>query len=113
MNGITFGAYSTVVRFMKGMFQSRPTVPNTQKDEKVLSHLKTIPNRNGATLKDLVSAQRGQTIHMPNLEGTISNDSQITFVMSKPIEQTKPGVKSAHIKFTSYSVDPPFFWSLH
>lgn len=72
------------------MFQSRPTVPNTQKHEKVLSHLKTIPNTKGATLKNLVSAQRGLTIHIPNLEGMISNDSQITFIMSKPIEQTKP-----------------------
>ena len=39
---------------------------------------------------------------MLNLEDMISTESQ----MSKPIKQTKPGAKSVHIKFTSYSVDP-------
>ena len=33
----------------------------------------------------LVLGQRGQTIHMLNLE------SQIAFVVSKPIKKTKPG----------------------
>ena len=55
----------------------------------------------------LVSAQRVQTIHkLLNLEDMINTESQITFVMSKPIKQTKAGVKSVPIKFTSYSADP-------
>ena len=48
----------------------------------------------------LVLGQRGQSIHILNLE------SQIAFVLSKPIKKTKPGVKSVHIKFTSYSAGP-------
>ena len=52
----------------------------------------------------LVSAQRGQTIHMLNLEDMINNESQITF-MSKPIKQTKAGIKSVHIQFPSYPAD--------
>lgn len=54
----------------------------------------------------LVLGQRGQSIHMLNLE------SQIAFVLSKPIKKTKPGVKSVHIKFTSYSAGPTHVWSL-
>ena len=119
VNGITFGAHPTDTRFLKGVFESRPTVSRyteTWDVGTVLRHLKTIPNTKDATLKDLtlktvmlvslVSAQRGQTIHMLNLEDMISTESKITFVMSTPIKQTKPGAKSVHIKFTSYSVDP-------
>ena len=47
----------------------------------------------------LVLDQRGQSKHTINLE------SQIAFVLSKPIKKTKPDVKSVHIKFTSYSAD--------
>ena len=54
-------------------------------------------------LISLVSAQRGQTIHMLNLEDMINTESQITFAMSKPGKQTKAGVKSVHIQFTSYA----------
>jgi len=43
---------------------------------------------------------------MLNLEDMTNTESQITFVMSKPIKQTKAGVKSVPFKFTSYSADP-------
>ena len=43
---------------------------------------------------------------MLNLENMISTESQITFMMSKPITQTKAGVQSVHVKFTSYPADP-------
>ena len=79
VDGITFGAHPTVTRFLKGVFESRPTVSRyteTWDVGTVLRHLKTIPNAKDATLKDLtletvmlvslVSAQRGQTIHMVN-----------------------------------------------
>lgn len=51
-------------------------------------------------LISLVSAQRGQTIHMLNLEDMINTESQITFAMSKTGKQTKAGIKSVHIQFT-------------
>lgn len=119
VNGITFGAHPTVTRFLKGVFESRPTVSRyteTWDVGTVLRHLKTIPTTRDVPLKDLtlktvvlmslVSAQRGQTIHMLNLEDMTSTESQITFVMSKPIKQTKPGTKSVHVQFTSYPADP-------
>ena len=42
---------------------------------------------------------------MLNLEDMINTESQITFAMSKPDKQTKAGVKSVHIQFTSYPAD--------
>ena len=102
---LTWGAHPTVTRFLKGVFESRPTVSRYTETWDV----GTVPNTKDVTLKDLtlktvmlvslVSAQRGQTI-------MISMESQITCVMSKPINQIKLGAKSVHIKFTSYSVDP-------
>jgi len=92
VNGITFGAHPTVTRFLKGVFESRPTVSRyteTWDVGTVLRHLKTIPKTRDVPLKDLtlktvvlmslVSAQRGQTIHMLNLEDMTSKESQITF----------------------------------
>ena len=120
MNGITFGAHPTVTRFLKGVFESRPTVSRyteTWDVGTVLRHLKTIPTTKDVPLRDLtlktvmlmslVLAQRGQTIHTLNLEDMTNTESQITFVMSKPIKQTKAGVKSVPVKFTSYSAEPP------
>ncbi len=66
-----------------------------------LSYLQTIPNSEDVSLKDLslktamlgslVSAQRGQTIHYLNLNDMISSETSITFELSKPVKQSKPG----------------------
>ena len=45
-------------------------------------------------------------LHTLNLEDMVNTESQITFVMSKPITKIKAGVKSVHIQFTSYPADP-------
>lgn len=42
---------------------------------------------------------------MPNLKGVINNESVITFVLSKPIKQTKAGIKSVHIECASSPAD--------
>lgn len=119
VNGITFGSHPTVTRFLKGIFESRPTAPRyteTWDVGKVLSYLQTIPTSEDVSLKDLtlktvmlvslVSAQRGQTIHYLNLDDMISSETSITFILKKPIKQSKPGVKPLVIKFTSYPADP-------
>ena len=57
-------------------------------------------------LVSLVSAQRGQTIHYLNIDDMISSETSITFILKKPIKQSKPGVQPLVIKFTSYPADP-------
>ena len=117
-NGFPFGSRPTVSRFLKGVFESRPTVPRyteTLDVGKVLSYLQTIPNSEDVSLKDLtlktvmlvslVSAQRGQTIHYLNLDDMISSETSITFMLKKPIKQSKPGVKPLVVKFSLYPVD--------
>ena len=117
-NGISFGSHPTVIRFCKGVFESRPTAPRyteTWDVGKVLSYLQTIPNSENTMLKDLtlktvmlvslVSAQRGQTIHYLNLDDMTCSETTITFILSKPIKQSKTGGKSVVVKFTSYPTD--------
>ena len=115
INGILFGSHPTVVRFCKGVFESRPTAPRyteTWDVGKVLSYLQTIPNSENIMLKDLtlktvmlVSLVSAQTIHSFNLDDMTCSETSITFILSKPIKQSKPGGKSVVVKFTSYPPD--------
>ena len=101
-NGITFGSHLTVTRFLKGIFESRPTAPRyaeTRDVGKVLSFLQTIPTSDNVLLKDLtlktvmlvslVSAQQGQTIHYFNLDDMISSETLITFILKKTYQAIK------------------------
>ena len=54
----------------------------------------------------VVSAQRGQTIHYLNLDDTISSETLITFILRKPLNQPKPGVKLMVVQVTSYPSGP-------
>ena len=76
VNGITFGAHPRVTRFLKGVFESRPTESRYTETWDVGTvdwHLKTRPTTKDVPLKDLtlktvmlmslVSAQSGQTTH--------------------------------------------------
>ena len=80
---------------------------------KVLGYLKTTYNLDGLSLRDptlktvmVVPAQRGQTIHYLNLDDTISPETLITFILRKPLKQSKPGVKLMVVQFTSYPSGP-------
>ena len=118
-NRVPFGSHPVVSRFLKGVFESRPTVPRYTEAwdvGEVLSYLQKIPNSEDVSLKDLtlktvmlvslVSAQRGQTIHYLNLDDMISSETSITFMLKKPIKQSKLGVKPLVVTFSLYPVDP-------
>ena len=47
-----------------------------------------------------------QTIHYLNLNDMISSETSITFVLSKPLKQSKPGVRPMVVQFISYPADP-------
>ena len=77
--------------------------------------LRTLSNNN-ITLKDLtlklvtlmclVSSQRGQTIHYLSLTDMIATETSVTFVLSRPIKQSKPGSKNSNIvKFKAFLDD--------
>ena len=62
------------------------------------------------TLKTVmvVSAQIGLTIYLLlylSLDDMINSETLITFILKKPLKQSKPGVKLMLVKFTSYPSD--------
>ena len=106
VDGITFGAQESVKRFLKGVYQARPLIPRytvTWVVNKVLIYLKSISTTECSfkdlTLKlvtkmSLVSARRGQTIHYFSLEDMVVSETSMTFIISKPLKQSKPGSKT-------------------
>ena len=100
VNGIKFGA-----RFLKGVFEARPSTPRytvTWDVNKVMNYLKSFSTTECSlkdltlklvTLMSLVSAQRGQTIHYLSLEDMVVSETSVTFIISKPLKQSKPGSK--------------------
>ena len=47
----------------------------------------------------LLSAQRGQTIHYFSLEDMVTSETSVTFAVSKPLKQSKPGSKPTVVEF--------------
>ena len=105
VNGITFGAQESVKRFLKGVYEARPSNPRyavTWDVNMVLNYLKSISTTEYSlkdltlkvvTLMSLVSAQRGQTSHYLSLEDMVVSETSVTFIISKPLKQSKPGSK--------------------
>ena len=54
----------------------------------------------------LLSAQRGQTIHYLSLEDMIFSETAVTFVVSTPLKQSKPGSKPTVVEFVAYPDNP-------
>ena len=112
------GETSAQTRFMKGVFQSRPTFPkNTEiwDVNVVLSYLKTLSPIAKLSLKDLtykvtmmlmlLSGQRIQTIHLLDLKDMIVSKSQFMFKVSSKVKHTRPGRHLQDLKFKAYVPD--------
>lgn len=54
----------------------------------------------------LLSAQQGQTIHYLSLEDMVVSETSVTFVVSKPLKQSKPGSKPNVVEFVAYPDNP-------
>jgi len=54
----------------------------------------------------LISAQRGQTIHYLTLEEMVASEAFVTFILSRPIKQSKSGSKPTVVKFVAYPDNP-------
>lgn len=111
---ISVGNHPIVTRFVKGVFQSRPTFPKYTEIwdvNVVLSYLKTLSRVAKLSLKDLtykvtmmlmlLSGQRTQTIQLLNLK----DKSQFTFKVLSKVKHTKPGRHLQDLKFKAYAPD--------
>ncbi|XP_068692889.1 uncharacterized protein [Montipora foliosa] len=118
VNGITFGPQESVKRFLKGVYEARPSNPRyavTWEVNKVLNYL-TSTSTTECSLKDLtlklvtlmslLSVRRRQTIHYLSLEDMVTSETTVTFVVSKPLKQSKPGSKPTVVEFVAYPDNP-------
>ena len=103
VDGMPIGSHPLVVRFLKGVFNLRPPVPRYKEVwdvSIVLRYLKTLSSTSSLSLKNLslklvmllslVTAQRGQTLHLLDIDLMSTYDSSIVFTFSKPLKQCNP-----------------------
>lgn len=117
-DGSSFGHHPLVSRFLKGVFESRPSLPrySTIWDVSVvLDYLKTLPPLEEANLKDithrtvmlvaLLSGQRCQTVHALTISGMRTTSDTVYFEITQLLKTSKPGKHQGHLEFKSYPVD--------
>ena len=113
------GSHPLVVRFMKGVFERRPSLPkytSTWDVNVVLTFLRTLKDVQTLSLKELswklttllmlLSGQRIQTIHMLDIRYMTLMESSCSFSISKPVKQTRPGTHVTDLVFQAYLTDP-------
>ena len=114
-DGSVVGQNPLVCRLLKGVFQSRPPKPKYSEVwdvQVVLTYLATLHPVESLTLKELtfklvmllllVSDQRGQTIHLLDINNMFVSDNKYTFVIPNHLKQSKPGVPYPNVVLESF-----------
>lgn len=103
-NNIPLGTHPLVRRFVKGVYNLRPSIPRYQFTwdvQKVLSFLGTLYPLCSLGLKELthklvmltalVTGQRCQSIHLMDISNMQRTDKTIRFVITNLVKQSRPG----------------------
>ncbi|XP_068726484.1 uncharacterized protein [Montipora capricornis] len=114
-----FGSHSLVVRFMKGVFETRkqkPKYDDIWDASKVLNYHSTLHPVKELSLKDLtlkvlmllllVTGQRGQSIHLMTLSAMKRTESLCQFQILNHTKTSKPGHSSTSITISEFEQDP-------
>ena len=114
-DGSVVGQNPLVCRLLKGVFKSRPPKPkytDVWDVQVVLTYLATLHPVESLTLKQLtlklvmllllVSGQRGQTIHLLDINHMFVSDDKYIFVISNHLKQSKPGMSNPHVVLESF-----------
>lgn len=115
----TFGTHPLVKRFMKGVFENRPSLPRYTCPwyvSTVLKFLSSLPNLEEITLKDLsrkvvmlmalLTGQRAQTLHALDISSMEMTENKITFYITEVLKHIKPGRHQQPIEFVAFEQDP-------
>ena len=118
VDGMSIGNHPLVVRFLKGVFNLRPSVPRYKEVwdvSIVLRFLKTLSPVSSLSLKNLsiklvmllslVTAQRGQTLHLLDINLMSTYDSSIVFTFNKPLKQSNPRTQVKPMVLKAYTHD--------
>jgi len=108
-----------VSRFIKGVFESRPTLPKyseTWDIKQVLSYLQTLNPPESLTSKDLthklvmllalLSGQRHQTLHSLSVSDMKLSPDKCVFVVKTLLKTSSPGRHISSLEFVAYQPDP-------
>ena len=106
-NNLTIGSHPVVSRFMKGIYKSSPPTPRyktTWDVQQVLSYLSSIAPIVDLPLKlltfktmmlvALVTAQRGQSLHMLDVGFMTEFADGLEFVLPEHVKQSRPGIST-------------------
>ena len=115
VDGMSIGNHPLVVRFLKGVFNLRPPVPRYKgvwDVSNVLRFLKTLSPVSSLSLKNLslklvmllslVTAQRGQTLRLLDINVMSTYDSTIVFTFNKPPNQSYPRTQVEPLVLMAY-----------
>lgn len=112
------GQHPLVARFLRAVFQDRPSFPRyhtTWDPELVLNYLRRFESdaelplihlsSKVTVLMLLLSGQRGQTLHLLDTRNMTVTDSRITFRIGDPLKTSRPGAHLSELKFDAYPPD--------
>lgn len=113
-----FGSHPLVTRFLKGIYETRKPQPKYKTIwdvATVLKYLKSLWPLEQLSLKDLtikllillllVTGQRGQSIHLLNLDGMNMSSQSCSFELLDHIKTSKPNKRESSIDIGSYQPD--------
>ena len=115
---MSFGTHPMMCRFLKGVFELKPSLPkykNIWDVNTVLAYLSNLHPPPGLTLKDLtfkttmllalLSGQRCQTLHLLSVSNMVLKDDSCVFIINKLLKTSRPGKHVSDLTFTAYSPD--------
>ena len=116
---VAFGQLPLVKRFMKGVFQLRPSLPKYHsmwEVKSVFDFLRSQPPISELPLKELsprlalllclLSGQRCQTIQFLNVQYMDVTETTYTFHIVEKLKHTRPGVHQKPLCFSKYDIEP-------
>ena len=116
---VPFGQLPVVKRFMKGVFQLRPSLPRHHSIwdvKQIFDFFRSQPPVDELSLKDLtcgiaflvclLSGQRCQTIHCLNVEHMDVTETEYTFHIVEKLKHTRPCVHQKPLRFIKYDIEP-------
>ena len=114
-DGTCVGKHPLVSRLMKGICQEYPPKPKYTAIwdvSVVLSHLHSLSPVDTLSLKELtlkllmllllVSGQRGQTVHLLNIDHIVCSNNCYTFQLVEHLKQSRPRVKNPLVKLKAF-----------
>lgn len=115
---VHFGSHPLVTRFVKGVFESRPSLPRYKEIWDVNSVLKVLATWTlgvDLSLRDmswkltmllaLLSGQRVQTLKALTLTSMTLTANKCVFTIETPLKTTRPGKHLGRIEFLAYEPD--------